>query len=439
MGIRIYILAIFAAVNCLGQNQINLTYDQSGNRIQFGTSTKPVIALEPDTLFLMANDTAGLSNVTNVGVGTLEWTASTADDWISIITASGEENDTVRLEFLKNDLREVRQGFVTIASDNQAVDPKDLVVIQQGKENESPFFIAPLKDLFLGIGFGSETYALDSIASDPEGDSLVFSFSIVDELIVTGAINGASLLFTEASAGATDVILTVEDGFGGVASDTFLVDVSEDPILQISTDTIHAGASEESYSFEINNTGSGDLVWQLASQSSWITIESSTSGTNDAEVDILVAKNESVEPRLGSLLVIGTDAKGSPANVFVKQVGRENSPPEQLKQFESLELEEGFELVKFDLTDYFSDPDGDVLSFRVLQENEVVEAQISDQELLISYNMIGETVLQIEATDQIDTILNDLNVVVTEVLGLGIQGLRIYPNPSSGTFVVGFA
>jgi hypothetical protein len=78
----------------------------------------------------------------------------------------------------------------------------------------------------------------------------------------------------------------------------------------------------------------------------------------------------------------------------------ENSAPVSLKTFEDIFVEGKDGSYSFDLTEYFSDPDGETLTYKVTETNKTVSInEINDNKLNISIKGYGLNTLAITACD----------------------------------------
>ena len=140
------------------------------------------------------------------------------------------------------------------------------------------------------------------------------------------------------------------------------------PILSVSPSSLDFGREETSLSFNINNTGTGRLNWNIglpiytSGGSGWIESISPTSGeTSSSETDsVNVSVNRSGLPAGVSTAVIPITSDGGNKNVSVSI--RVNSPPLKPTNISPSNGATGISLTPLLKTGAFSDPDGDTLS-----------------------------------------------------------------------------
>ena len=103
------------------------------------------------------------------------------------------------------------------------------------------------------------------------------------------------------------------------------------PVLELSTDTLRfrvfAGLQDSAYqTFDIANTGAGDLMWAISESLDWLWVEP-VSGSGDGAVRVWV-NGQTLNPGLllDSIIVEAADAVNSPAVVVVRVEAANNQP-----------------------------------------------------------------------------------------------------------------
>ncbi len=97
--------------------------------------------------------------------------------------------------------------------------------------NGAPTVDGPLADLDLPIGFGTDKVDASAVFSDPDSDVLALSVTSLNTAVVTVSMDGDSILITEVGSGSAQVVLSADDGNGGIAADTFAVVVNTTPTV----------------------------------------------------------------------------------------------------------------------------------------------------------------------------------------------------------------
>jgi glucose/arabinose dehydrogenase len=136
---------------------------------------------------------------------------------------------------------------------------------------------------------------------------------------------------------------------------------------------------------------------------------------------------------LTDMIIQANDGNGGSTAINIQL--KVNTIPQLNEGLDSLFLEKGFESYLIDLSNVFTDRDGDPLHFSVsLQDTEIINARISEESLIIEEAGIGETNVLVSATDGYGGIVSDdLYILVEAVLSLfnnSTYDISIYPNPA---------
>ncbi|MFT7030695.1 MAG: hypothetical protein ACI83W_000791 [Marinoscillum sp.] len=182
----------------------------------------PTVVLEiEDQIFQtgFASSTIDLSAIFADGNGdALSYSASLADDGIVSISFDGDNMV----------ITEVGDGTTTVtitADDGTGLSVSDDFTVLIS-ENAVPTIDSPLEDLSYESGFISATIDLTGRFTDGDEDPITLSVSVLDESVITVALSEEVLTITEVADGTTTVTVTANDGKGGVARETFEVEVS---------------------------------------------------------------------------------------------------------------------------------------------------------------------------------------------------------------------
>ncbi len=113
-----------------------------------------------------------------------------------------------------------------------------------------------------------------------------------------------------------------------------------------------------------------------------------------------------------------------------------NAAPTVANPLEDLLLEEGFGTTTVDLSNAFSDPDGDGLSFSATSADEaVLTVTANGNELTITEVAVGSSTITVTADDSNGgKVSNEFSVTIEMVTAIAVEELdqiKIYPNPAS--------
>ena len=96
---------------------------------------EPVLSVTPSLIEVGALSCASTFTVLNLGGGTIEWTAETQDDWITLSTTGGSntgEPETVTVFYDANPAATDRAATVTVSAGQATGAPKTVTIIQKG-------------------------------------------------------------------------------------------------------------------------------------------------------------------------------------------------------------------------------------------------------------------------------------------------------------------
>lgn len=109
-----------------------------------------------------------------------------------------------------------------------------------------------------------------------------------------------------------------------------------------------------------------------------------------------------------------------------------NGVPEQIAEIETIDAIIGLD-VEIDLLAYFSDPDGDVLSYETSGNNDNLNVFVSaDNHLIVRGLKEGETTVTLTVSDYRSSYAVDIPVIIMKPLSVGEaveSGIILYPNP----------
>lgn len=252
----------------------------------------------------------------------------------------------------------VSRGVATIAA--TATDPGGLSARQTFEvsvPNRGPGTTGAIADQQLEVG-DSVTLSVAAHFTDPEGDPLVFSAASSDTSVARAESDGVSVLLVAVAKGQAVVTVTARDPGGGTAKQSFSVTVpNRAPFVadRIPGDSVLLGDTIEVHLTAYFEDPDGDSLAFSA--------ESSEPGIATAEVfdrSLLVVP---VAPGRATMTVITSDPEGlSATQSFGVTVVHPNRPPVAVGEISDRNIYVGT-TDSLDVSDYFSDPDRDSLSY----------------------------------------------------------------------------
>ena len=228
------------------------------------------------------------------------------------------------------------------------------------------------QQLFTG---DSLSLVLSEHFSDPNGDTLTYMVSAGDA--VEAEIRADTLLLIGNAEDTTDVVVTATDPAGLSAEQSFRVRVEEENLApeiarQIEPQQLFTGDSLSLVLSEHFSDPNGDTLTYMVSAGDAVEAE--------IRVDtlLLIGKAEDT----ADVMVMATDPAGlSAEQSFRVRVEEENLAPEIARQIEPQQLFTGDSL-SLVLSEHFSDPNGDTLTYMV-SAGDAVEAEIRADTLLL--------------------------------------------------------
>ena len=109
------------------------------------------------------------------------------------------------------------------------------------------------------------------------------------------------------------------DGNAWAAGDDGTVLILDTPILAVSPVDLEIPSTQGTTTIDISNSGTGIINWNIESDSSWLTIEDSSSGINSEPVSLRYESNPG-EERTANLTVTAKGAAGSPKTIRIRQL-----------------------------------------------------------------------------------------------------------------------
>ena len=340
-------------------------------------------------------------------------------------------------------ITEAGLGSTTItisADDNVRGETSDEFQFTVNNVNDAPVAEGTIEDQNLNEGFESKEIDFSDIFSDKDADPLQYEALSDDETIVTTSIDGTVLTIAEVSNGNTDITITADDGQGGTASVTFPVTINNINDVPVVSQSIEDLGLDEGFSTEdidLSKTFSDE-------DGDPLTIEAISEDTDVITVSVLENVLTITEAGNGSTNIIVTASDGNGADVsesFVITVNNVNDHPISIKEIENQVFDQGFESSEIDLTNAFSDEDGDELNFTVLSDDEsVVTGIITSNTLKLVEAGVGSTMVTVTADDGNGGSANlSFKVTINEtVLGLTSNSIKVklYPVPTHTTLTI---
>ncbi|WP_420633814.1 Ig-like domain-containing protein [Candidatus Palauibacter sp.] len=321
--------------------------------------------------------------------GALTYTAASSDDGVVSVSLSGS-NLTVTA---------VAAGTATVTV--TATDPDGLTATQTAgvtveAANNAPEAVGAIPPQTMKVG-DAATVDVSPFFSDPDGDELTYTAASSDADVVAVGIEGSSLTVTAAAEGTATVTVTAADPDGLTAAQSAAVTVeaanrAPEAVGTIPAQTMKVGdAAMVDVSPFFSDPDGDELTYTAASsdadvvavgiEGSSLTVTAAAEGT--ATVTVTAADPD------------GLTAAQS-AEVTVEAANR---APEAVGAIPSQSLTTGDE-VTVDVSSFFSDPDGDDLTYTAESSDAaVVTASLSGSSLTVTAVAAGTATVTVTAAD----------------------------------------
>ena len=262
--------------------------------------------------------------------------------------------------------------------------------------NRRPTPVSTIPQQTLETG-GSTTFGVSRYFTDPDGDALTYSATSSNTNVASVSVSGSNVTITAGQAGSATVTVTARDPEGLTATQRVSVSVSQSNRAPQPVGTIPAQALDPGGSVPINvsqyfTDPDGDALTYTATSSS----------TNVATVSVLGSTVTITAVAAGSATI--TITARDPDGLFAIQrvgvtVSQSNRPPRPSGTVPIQNLSVGGSTA-IDASQYFTDPDGDALTYTATTSNaNVASASVSGSTVTIRALAPGSATITITAAD----------------------------------------
>jgi len=272
--------------------------NMSSQNITLIVSSHPILNIDKDSLLFEYNINSNNFTLTNVGTGISNWTASTTTDdggaWIKKVTPSqgaleSNSNEQISVEIDRTELRNgIFYGWIKINSTDGTDSVR--IIVKSTVLNVNPFFLDfgatqnTLNFNISNLGSGELTWEIfenytwitdiNPTVGSTTNEIDIISVTVDRSGLESGSYNGQIEIASNGGSTIVNCLLIVE------------------PQLNVSTNSLDFGESLLELSFNITNSGSGTLNWNINKNCSWITNINPASGSTTTETDeILISVN----------------------------------------------------------------------------------------------------------------------------------------------------
>jgi uncharacterized protein YjdB len=342
----------------------------------------------------------------------LTYTATSSDTGLATASVSGS---TVTVTG-------IAEGSATVTV--TATDPGGLSAAQsfevtiQG--NQSPVAVGSISDRSVNVGDDVSVNDVSPYFSDPDGDALTYTARSSDTGVATASVSGSTVTVSGVAEGSASVTVTATDPGGLSATQSFDVTVDDVSVtfttftglrirdnggvtLQTGGITLSAGAGG---CLSGGGTFNGQVfdyhwsAWQRDTGSGWTEVSGSRTTGQLCGYDLASAASGTYR-LVGDMTLAGVrDHYKSENEVTVTGGGGGNRPPAAVGSISDRSVNVGDDVSVNDVSPYFSDPDGDALTYTARSSDTgVATASVSGSTVTVSGVAEGSATVTVTATD----------------------------------------
>ena len=335
-----------------------------------------------DTLVLDVTD-----NFTDPDGDTLTYTAESDDTSAVTVSVDGAEVTIVGVA--------VGSAFVSVtATDPDGLSATQTFDVTVQESNEPPVPVDSIPDVSF---FVTETFTVkvSQYFEDPDGDPLTYTAESSDADVVTASISNDTLTLTAVTQGTVTITVTATDPGGLSATqtaDATVVNRAPEPVGEIPPQTlIENDVFKEDVSQFFTDPDGDSLTYSAES--------------SDSEVVLAWTLGDSItltalKAGTATVTVTATDPGDLSATQTAEiTVEEPNQAPEPVGEIPEQSLVKG-DTVKLDVSDYFTDPDGDTLTYTASSSDDmIVTADAEGDTVTIVGTGKGKVTVTVTATD----------------------------------------
>ena len=321
----------------------------------------------------------------------LSYTAETSSAGVATVVVSSH---TVTIAGVA-----VGTAVVTLtARDPDGLEARQRADVTVRATNRTPEAVGTVPPQTLEAGSSGSIDAM-SYFSDPDDDALTYAAATSNAAVATASVSGSAITVSAVSPGTATVTVTASDPGGASVTQDVRVTVEQGNRPPQASGTIPAQtvAAGEAVTLNVSSyfTDPDDdaLTFAASSLNSGI----ATASRLDSEVTI-----SGQAPGTTTVTVTASDADGAsaPQEIAVTVTARRNNqPPESLGDIPAFFLAAG-ESAEVDMSPYFTDPDGDALTYdAATSASGVVTASASGATLTLTAGIRGTATLTVTSAD----------------------------------------
>ncbi|MBI3270169.1 MAG: discoidin domain-containing protein [Planctomycetes bacterium] len=314
-----------------------------------GLPQPPILGISTSTLAFAGLVGAGTLPtqsllVSNTGGGTLNWTATSNADFLSISPSSGTNNTTVTVTATRAGEPPGKQtGTITFTSIAPTPQTQFLTVTMDLTDTASVLTVAPTAlaySTLVGVNPATKTFTITNTGGGRMSWSLSDNMSFLTLDKTGGSLTAGAFDVVTATVDVTGLPVGQQNGNIDISAAPLLpqqiavtLDVALAPVLSVAPSSFAFAGGEKgtlqpaTQNLSITNTGGSTLNWSISSNAAFVTV-SPTSGTGNATVTVTAnttTLSAGVFPAV--LTVTAPGATGSPNTVNVTVTATDLTAP----------------------------------------------------------------------------------------------------------------
>ena len=290
-------------------------------------------------------------------------------------------------------------------------------------QNRSPVAQGTIPAQTLTAGGSATTVNVSSYFSDPDADTLTYKASSNNTAVATVSASGSTVTITPKAAGSATVTVTASDSSLS-ATQTFVVTVSAQNRSPVAVGTIPAQTLTAGGTAVTVNVSSyfsdpdGDTLTYTASSNDTAVATASTSGSTVTITPVAAGT--------ATITVTANDGSLTATQAFTVIVTAANRAPAAVGTIPAQTLTVGGSAVTVNVSSYFSDPDGDTLTYTA-SSNDTAVATVSTSGSTVTITPVaaGTATITVTANDGSLTATQTIAVTVSSPASISIPDTNL--------------
>ena len=360
-----------------------------GAQFAHADNTSPVaVGTIPDKTFKVNETyTVDLSGYFDDGDGdTLTYTASSGDTTIATVSVSSATLTVTA----------VAVGSVTIEA--TATDPDDeeatqeFTVTVEAATNTAPAAVGTMDDHDLLVGASTVTVEASLYFTDEDVEALSYTATSSDTAVATTSVSFAAVTVNQVGAGTATITVTATDAGGLSATQTFSVTVTANQAPTVVTIPAQVVA--------VSGTRTLDLDTYFSDADGQMLIYTASSSNTGIATVSLSTSNLTITAQDNGTATVTVTASDTFASVSQTISVSVKNPPTAVGTIPNQSSGVGWGTITVDVSSYFSDPDGQALTYSANSSNtQLATASVSSSDVNIFPISPGTVTITVTATN----------------------------------------